>query len=128
MGFEGIDTVSYAASTAAVIVNLAAGTGADGDAEGDSFSTVENVIGSDFADTLIGNALANVLVGRGGDDTYVVDSASDTITESGGQGVDTVRTSVSFVLTAGADVETLETTDDNGTSITPLSWRDGPPG
>jgi Ca2+-binding RTX toxin-like protein len=116
VGFAGNDTVSYAASTDAVIVNLAAGTGAGGDAEGDSFSTVENVTGSDFADTLIGNASANVLVGRDGDDTYVVDSATDAIIESGGQGSDTVRTSVSFVLTAGADVERLETTDDNGTS------------
>ena len=57
----------------------------------------------------------------GGNDTYVVDSATDTITESGGQGTDTVRTSASFVLTAGADVETLETTDDSGIAAIDLT-------
>jgi Ca2+-binding RTX toxin-like protein len=129
-GMDGIDTASYLSSNAAVTVDLAAGTGAGGHAAGDSLSYIENVIGSNFADVLVGDETANRLdgrggadhlVGEGGDDTYVVDTASDTITENGGQGVDTVQTSVSFVLTAGADVETFETTDETGTNAIDLT-------
>jgi Ca2+-binding RTX toxin-like protein len=54
------------------------------------------------------------MIGRNGNDTYFVDNAGDSVTEAGGQGVDQVRTSVSWTLTGGADVETLRTTNDAG--------------
>jgi Ca2+-binding RTX toxin-like protein len=108
------DTVEYSASTAAVTVSLATGTGAGGDAAGDTLISIENLLGSNFADVLTGNALGNVLDGRGGadtmsggggDDTYRVDSLGDVIQENAGQGFDRVQASIDFTL--GAHLEAL---------------------
>jgi Ca2+-binding RTX toxin-like protein len=130
VGHSGSDVAVYATSTAAVAVDLAAGTGAGGDAAGDTFIDVESVDGSDFADTLTGDGDANVLngrgggdamAGRGGDDTYYISEALDVVTEADGEGNDTVYTDVSYVLAAGADVEILRTTNDNGTAAIDLT-------
>jgi Ca2+-binding RTX toxin-like protein len=59
-------------------------------------------------DTLDGGAGVDTLVGGTGDDVFTVDSTSDVITESAGQGTDTVISSVS--LTLGSDVENLTLT------------------
>ncbi|MEM9682587.1 MAG: cadherin domain-containing protein, partial [Pseudomonadota bacterium] len=68
-GGDGIDTASYADSSAAVTVDLGARTGVGGDAEGDTLVRIENVTGSDFNDTLTGDSADNTLVGGAGDDT-----------------------------------------------------------
>ena len=81
-----------------------------------------NVIVGNNGDNLInGGGGVDQMSGRGGNDIYYVDNSSDVVTESGGQGTDTVRTSVSWTLTAGADVETLATTDDNGVAAINLT-------
>jgi Ca2+-binding RTX toxin-like protein len=63
---------------------------------------------------LIGNAGVNTLHGRGGkvqllggdgNDVYVVNSADDVVTELAGQGIDLVRSEVSYAL--GANLENL---------------------
>jgi Ca2+-binding RTX toxin-like protein len=77
-------------------------------------ATGNQVIGNDGANTINGGGGADQMVGRSGNDTYFVDNAGDSVTEFGGQGLDQVRTSVSWTLTAGADVETLRTTNDAG--------------
>jgi Ca2+-binding RTX toxin-like protein len=75
----------------------------------------ESVWGGGFGDdTLIGGAGADTMLGGLGSDTYYVDNPADVVTEYGGQGNDVVFTTVSYTLTAGADVETLRTTSDNG--------------
>ncbi len=51
----GGDTASYQDSSDFVVVNLLAGIGFNADAEGDTFSGIENLIGSNFADNLIGD-------------------------------------------------------------------------
>ena len=95
-GGGGTDTVSYAGS-AAVTVNLSTNTGTGGDAEGDTFSGISNIIGSSNADNLTGTtgnnridgaAGADTMTGLAGDDTYVVDDSSDTIVEGGSGGTD----------------------------------------
>jgi Ca2+-binding RTX toxin-like protein len=78
-------------------------------------SSGQQIIGNDGDNIINGGGGADQLAGRGGNDIYFVDSTTDTITESGGQGIDEVRTSTSYTLTAGADIEILRTTDDNGT-------------
>ncbi|WP_404403447.1 polymorphic toxin-type HINT domain-containing protein [Pelagibacterium halotolerans] len=94
-GGDGVDTVDYSASAAAITVDLAAGTGAGGDAGGDTLSDVENVIGTAFDDTLTGSDAANtldggagndVLNGGAGDDVLIGGSGADTL--DGGAGVD----------------------------------------
>ena len=70
-GGNGFDTASYVASASGVVVDLAAGTGAGGDANDDTLISIENVIGSNFIDALFGNAFANILDGGGGTDVLV---------------------------------------------------------
>lgn len=50
---------------------MASGIGSDGLAAGDRYSGVENVTGSAYADTLVGNTLANVLTGGAGNQTRI---------------------------------------------------------
>lgn len=83
---EGRDTVGYWGPTG-VVVNLAEGTshvveGAEsvaGNAGSDKLINIENVIGSQYDDVLIGDDNENRLEGRGGNDTII-----------GGDGLDTV--------------------------------------
>jgi Ca2+-binding RTX toxin-like protein len=158
-GGAGSNTAAYYDSPAGVVVVLFNRAGYLGDAEGDTFTDIQNVTGSAHNDGILGDVGPNVLAGMdgndslhgyGGDDTlvggsgndqlyglweddtldggagidtmfggpgsdtYFVDNVSDSVTESGGEGIDEVRTAVSWTLTAGADVETLRTTDDAG--------------
>jgi Ca2+-binding RTX toxin-like protein len=86
-GGNGSDTVTYAASGAAVTVDLSTGAGSGGDAEGDTLISIENLIGSNFGgDDLIGNAGANVIDGGGGGDFIQGGAGNDILT--GGSGDD----------------------------------------
>ena len=68
IGGPGADTISYAGSDAAVDIRLSTGHASGGDAEGDVFSGVENIIGSAHNDRLAGDANDNELTGGAGDD------------------------------------------------------------
>jgi Ca2+-binding RTX toxin-like protein len=112
-GGTGNDTANYAGGAAAVAVDLAAGTGTGGDAQGDTYFDIEWVTGTDFADTLVGNGADNVLAGGAGadamsggagNDTYFVDNAADTIVELPNEGYDTVNTTLT-TFTLGANLE-----------------------
>jgi len=148
-GGDGIDTASYRNSTAGVYANLETGEGFGGDAEGDvldfldlntqrdengkvterqNVQSIENLEGSAYNDTLIGNAgsvieqivevkqagktnterrlvyVDNVLRGLGGDDILRGGEGGDTL--DGGEGSDTASyitsaTSVSVNLATG---------------------------
>ncbi|MGL4963132.1 MAG: calcium-binding protein, partial [Inquilinus sp.] len=87
-GGDGIDTVTYAASAAGITLSLTTGTATGGDAEGDTFSGIETIVGSAFADAISGDAGANVLDGGAGDDTLSGRGGADTL--QGGAGIDTV--------------------------------------
>ena len=76
-GGDGTDTASYAGSSSGVTINLATGTGAGGDAVGDTLTSIENLTGSALADALAGDGGNNILLGLDGNDTL-----------GGGDGVD----------------------------------------
>ncbi|MEJ0074007.1 MAG: M10 family metallopeptidase C-terminal domain-containing protein [Alphaproteobacteria bacterium] len=81
-GAGGTDTASYAASATGVSVSLAANTAHGGDAEGDSFTSIENLTGSAFDDTLEGDVGNNVLNGGAGTDTASYEHATAGVTVS----------------------------------------------
>jgi Ca2+-binding RTX toxin-like protein len=85
-GGAGIDTVYYDSSTVGVTVNLATGTGAGGDAQGDTLTGIENLAGSGFNDKLYGSAVANALTGGDGDDVLRGGAGADVL--NGGNGLD----------------------------------------
>jgi Ca2+-binding RTX toxin-like protein len=92
VGGEGVDTATYHYSSTGVSVDLATGKGSNGDAAGDLLSGIENVTGSNFDDTLIGDANNNVLDGYGnGRDTLTGGLGADDLYAGGGYGVDDVR-------------------------------------
>ncbi|HEB69784.1 MAG TPA: calcium-binding protein, partial [Desulfobulbus sp.] len=86
-GGEGRDKADYRYSAAAVDVDLASGTAAGGDAEGDSFTSIENLAGSAFNDTLAGTDENNSLYGNDGDDILAGGLGNDYL--KGGAGNDT---------------------------------------
>ena len=81
-GGAGIDTATYAASSAGVNVSLAAETANGGDADGDTLLNIENLTGSSQADTLEGNGGDNVLIGGAGIDTVSYEHAAAGVTVS----------------------------------------------
>ncbi|MCP4128581.1 MAG: hypothetical protein GY753_16185, partial [Gammaproteobacteria bacterium] len=85
-GGEGFDTVSYAGAGTGITANLNVGIGAGGDAQGDTYTSIEAVTGSSFGDTLVGNyLLSNTLDGGDGND-LIYGVGLDTI--NGGAGID----------------------------------------
>ncbi|KQT77982.1 hypothetical protein ASG59_11805 [Methylobacterium sp. Leaf466] len=101
-GRAGIDTIK-------------GGVGADmleGEADADDLQ------GEAGNDTLVGGAGNDSMAGGLESDTYIVADAGDVVSELVGQGTDTVHTSVNYVLTAGSEVESIETI--NAAATTPL--------
>ncbi|MDA8447535.1 calcium-binding protein, partial [Paracidovorax valerianellae] len=64
--------------------------------------------GNSGANRLDGGAGADAMSGGAGDDVYMVDNASDTVTEGANGGTDTVESSIAYTL--GSDVENLTLT------------------
>jgi Ca2+-binding RTX toxin-like protein len=97
-GGSGIDTADYGSSYEGVQVHLDNGFGSGGHATGDTLSSIENVLGSAFADQIYGNSGDNLLVGHFGNDYFQGGGGNDTF--NGGLGNDAVgfsNDSTSFV-------------------------------
>ena len=88
-GGAGFDTADYTNSAAGVVVSLITNTASLGDAQGDTFTFIENLVGSRFADTLIGHDGPNVITGASGNDTLKGYGADDTL--RGGEGDDVIN-------------------------------------
>jgi len=102
IGGAGIDTAIYTESAAGVNVSLVAGVvGAGGTAAGDTLFEIENLIGSNFNDTLTGDGLANTLNGGNGNDALDGGAGNDVL--GGGAGAD--------VLIGGVGIDTAVYTD-----------------
>ena len=80
VGGPGINTLGYSAYGKGIVADLA-------DGDGDRLRVdrrLQNVTGSNFADSILGDPLANVLQGGGGDDTIGGDGGNDML--DGGPG------------------------------------------
>ncbi|MGI9354817.1 MAG: hypothetical protein ACR2PF_06620, partial [Rhizobiaceae bacterium] len=87
-GGAGFDTAFYGNSSVGVAISLANNVGLAGEAQGDTFMSIENIRGSQLADSLTGDTLANALIGQDGNDTLIGLEAGDALI--GGAGLDTV--------------------------------------
>ncbi len=87
-GGTGRDAASYADANAAVLVDLGGVLTPAGAAAGDVFISIEDLIGSGFADTLFGSGIANAIAGGAGDDSIAGGDGNDTI--QGDAGSDTL--------------------------------------
>jgi Ca2+-binding RTX toxin-like protein len=67
----------------------------------------DRLYGGDGSDRLCGDAGADRMWGGRGNDVYLVDDRNDRVYESRGQGVDTVKASVSYSLAAHVERLTL---------------------
>jgi len=87
LGGDGYDTARYDGAAAGVIADLVSPSANTGEAQGDTFSSIEALVGSNFADTLRGDGGFNELHGFAGDDTLEGRAGGDLL--NGGDGSDT---------------------------------------
>jgi Ca2+-binding RTX toxin-like protein len=131
-GGDGIDTLTFQGADGAVAVNLAAHTGTVGIATGDTYTNFENLIGSNFADILSGDAGVNridggagddvinggagadVMNGGAGNDVYRIDDANDQVVDA--SGVDTVVITTTYDISRLSSIENI--TGEGAASIT----------
>ena len=124
---QGVDKVAVAVSyslIAAQSIEFLSTTNAAG-------TTTIALTGNALAQTITGNAGANILntgggaadllIGGAGDDSYVIANAADRIIEAANQGIDRAYASVSYSLTASQSVEFLSTTNTAGTTAIALT-------
>jgi len=114
---EGTDevqvTASYTLGTGSNLENLTLfsgatnGTGNELDNVIIGNSSANTLTGNDGNDTLNGGTGADTLVGGLGNDLYIVDNTGDVVTESSGQGTDSVQSSVTFTLASNVENLTL---------------------
>ena len=88
-GGIGRDRAEYSNSPTGVTVDLKHGADNTGQAAGDSYARIEDLGGSNFADTLSGTGHQNALYGRRGDDRLNGRTGDDTL--EGGRGDDTLE-------------------------------------
>ena len=107
-GGSGTDTVSYAhlgASGRGIVINLADSTRSTGEARGDTFESIEKIVGSGGNDVLIGDGSANTLSGGAGKDRLISRGGADTL--DGGAGTD------EFYIFPGAGDVTINNYEDH---------------
>jgi Ca2+-binding RTX toxin-like protein len=108
---EGTDTIELTSKTAAyelvmgeffenakVLGNVATNvTGNEEDNVITGNAAANTLTGGDGNDTLDGGAGIDTLLGGIGDDTYIIDNLKDSVDETDGDGIDTVKTSVAII-------------------------------
>jgi Ca2+-binding RTX toxin-like protein len=123
-GGADFDLARYDDATSGVYARLDGVAGSYGYAAGDTFNSIEGLVGSGFADILVGSANADTLTGLGGIDTLYGLGGSDTLeggadgdTLDGGAGNDSLNGGAGAdVLNGGADFD-LARYDDAGSSV-----------
>jgi hypothetical protein len=82
------NTANFSSDTSGVTADLATGVAVDGSGTTTSLQGMENIVGSPFASTLIGDANNNALTGGAGNDTMIGGGGDNTL--NGGGGINTV--------------------------------------
>lgn len=98
-GDAGIDTVNYSQSTVGLRVDLSNAASNTGEAVGDLFVSIENLQGSNFNDTLIGDSGGNLITGFLGNDVIYGGVGTDRL--QGSEGNDTLRGGVGADMLEG---------------------------
>lgn len=115
-GGDDHDVASYGSATSGVTVDLQNTSNNTGDAAGDVFLSIEAIEGSDFDDTLLGDANGNSLSGGAGNDSISGNDGNDSL--YGGSGADTLTSGAgNDLLTGGSGADTFAFSDgtDNDT-------------
>ena len=131
-GGSDSDTADYSLADGGVTATLSGvspGASNDGDGSTDTFVSIENITGSNFADTLTGGSGNNLLFGGSGNDTFNASSGSDTINGDAGT-TDTLNytsfsTALTFNLGAGQVVKSDGTGTDNYSFIEVINGGSG---
>lgn len=150
-GFGGFDQASYISARTGVNVNLATGEASGDQTEGDTFSSIEGLVGSQFDDVLVGtddeagrfdgldgddvivtgdsNGNINIVFAGDGNDTVTGGSGRDRI--EGGAGNDIINSGEGFdeidggtgddAINAGTDVNVV----DGGEGVDTLVFDEG---
>jgi serralysin len=79
VGGDGLDLASYGTAISALIADLRYIGVNNGEASGDSYVSIEGLVGSAFADSLRGDDLGNLIHGGGGDDALYGRGGNDTL-------------------------------------------------
>ncbi len=106
-GGLGVNTADYAASAAAVSIDLG-GSAPQATGEGlDTLANIQHVVGSAQNDSLLGSSGADALDGGAGNDAVDGQQGADSLT--GGPGNDTMQAGVgNDLIDGGADVDTID--------------------
>jgi hypothetical protein len=110
-GGAGRDLVSYAAASAGVVVSLSSSSSQNTGEGNDTLVSIEDLWGSNFNDSLFGNADSNWIAGFDGDDQIAGNSGIDVL--EGGLGNDTYLITTYGGATPG-DHEAAEINDGGG--------------
>jgi len=92
-GEGGYDRVDYRDSASGVSINLSTGVFSGGSAEGDSLTSIEEIVGSSHGDTVVAAEGGTTFFGVGGDDSMTGGAGLDRF--YGGAGTDTIDYSAS---------------------------------
>ncbi|MGL4396132.1 MAG: calcium-binding protein [Hyphomicrobium sp.] len=118
-GGAGIDWADYTSSTvgltASLFGNVAGLVTINGDALGDTYTSIENMLGSAFGDLLVGDDLNNTLSGAGGDDYLAGLGGVDTL--NGGVGDDYLEGGGGGDILNGGDGIDTATYEFSGTGV-----------
>ncbi len=122
-GGSGKDAASYSDARKGVVASLDAPSRNTGDAAGDKYVSIENLIGSRFGDSLTGNSAANTLKGGAGNDVLSGGAGRDALSGDagndrliGGVGADTLTGGT------GADVFSVRSVRETTVSSTGRDW------
>ncbi|WP_062762132.1 calcium-binding protein [Falsirhodobacter sp. alg1] len=87
-GGDGRDVVDYRDSSSGLIIDMRTPSRNTGDAKGDLFISIEDIMASEERDVVFGNDIANQIYGQGGNDLLRGFGGDDTL--DGGAGNDTL--------------------------------------